>query len=208
MRGMAETRTDNELIALAQAGDIAARDALIHRHMKFIYAFTKKHCGRHRPQEFIGEAVLGFIRAIEKFDTGKKIKLLTYAGWWIWQKVRLAMHQDEMVIRVSNLTTGHLDRMKPWDAQAAMNAAKCRPSPVSEYIAERPVHRAGDDIEFVRSVLLKMKPRTRRVIEMRMAGATLEEAGREIGVTRERARQIQNEGHYMIERAYNREVAA
>lgn len=95
------------LIAAAQAGDVAARNLLITSNMGTIANLTFKAIGkdsRERIDDWLGLAVEGWIRAIEKFDPIHGMRLSTYAGSWIFQKINAYRHENRSVIHVPRTT--------------------------------------------------------------------------------------------------------
>jgi RNA polymerase sigma factor (sigma-70 family) len=76
------------LMAAAQAGDTAARNALWMQ-----YARTVTHAVQRfafRPQDLadaMQEGQLGLVRAIEKYDISLGYELTTYAHWWMCQRM-------------------------------------------------------------------------------------------------------------------------
>ena len=77
---------EHRLCALAQAGDIDARNELISSHMWLVdYTMKTYFRGRIREEadDMRSEGVLGLIKAISAFDPTKADALSTYAMFWI-----------------------------------------------------------------------------------------------------------------------------
>ena len=71
-------------IIRAQAGDIDARNTLIECWMDFVYTVARKRSfSGMEVDDLAQEGVLGLIRAIKKFDTGKELRFSTYAEYWV-----------------------------------------------------------------------------------------------------------------------------
>ena len=84
----------DEQIALcvaAQAGDAAARRRLIETTLPFVasraWRFAKRTHGADI-DDFVGDGVIGLIRAMEKFDPAAGCRFVTYAKPWIDQAIR------------------------------------------------------------------------------------------------------------------------
>jgi RNA polymerase sigma factor (sigma-70 family) len=60
-----------DLIRKARAGDVAARNLLVESQISFIRYVVKGLVGWEFVDEYLTDATLGFIRAIENFDEGK-----------------------------------------------------------------------------------------------------------------------------------------
>ena len=63
-----------------------------------MFDIAKKYSGRGIPmQELISEGNMGLIRAIDKFDLSKNVKLITYAVWWIRQAMLEALRRKKLI---------------------------------------------------------------------------------------------------------------
>ena len=89
-----------ELAKKAQNGDKIAEEKLIQSNLKFVVKIATKYQNRGLTlSELISEGNVGLIRAIEKFDSSKHNKLISYAVWWIKQKILFALAEKTSVIR-------------------------------------------------------------------------------------------------------------
>lgn len=76
-------------------GNIKSRDRLITSNLK--YACTLANAYRNKGVDFselISEANDGLIEAIEKYDLSQDVKLITYARWWITQRIRACLARE------------------------------------------------------------------------------------------------------------------
>lgn len=92
---------EKELAILAKNGDQAAIKKLIESNLKFVVTIAARY--QHRGltfSELISEGNMGLIKAIEKFDPNKDIKLISYAVWWIRQRILFALAEKTSVIRI------------------------------------------------------------------------------------------------------------
>lgn len=72
-----------ELLKLAKT-DIKYRNIILESNLKFVFSVAKKYKGYGVDMEdLISEGNLGLIKAIEKFDTDKDVKFISYAIFWI-----------------------------------------------------------------------------------------------------------------------------
>ena len=86
--------TNEELCFLAQQGNEDAKKYLVEKNVKFINMFTLKYTSSPYTQEYddlFSEACIGFIKAIDGFDTTKGFKFNTYAGQYINGAILLAL---------------------------------------------------------------------------------------------------------------------
>lgn len=81
-----------------------ARRQLIQANGRLVIHIAAKYYNNGRSgltlAELCQEGVLGLIRAIDKFDHGKKVRLSTYATWWIRQSVGRAIAVQTRSIRL------------------------------------------------------------------------------------------------------------
>ena len=83
---------EKEVIIKAKAGDIFAKEKLIKSNLKFVVKIASKYQNRGLTlAELISDGNIGLITAIDKFVPEKGIKLISYAVWWIPQKILYAI---------------------------------------------------------------------------------------------------------------------
>ena len=76
------TREEEErYLALAQAGDLEARNVLIERNLRLVAHVMKKYYARESDQDdLISIGTIGLIKGISSFDPTKGVRLATYAA--------------------------------------------------------------------------------------------------------------------------------
>jgi RNA polymerase primary sigma factor len=75
--------------ARIEAGDRAAKDALVTANLRLVYSLAGRYRGRGVPfEDLVQEGTVGLLRAAEKFDHRRELRFSTYAAWWI----RRALH--------------------------------------------------------------------------------------------------------------------
>ena len=233
--------TKQEEVELAQAierGDLAAKERLINSNLRLVIKFARRYQGHGLDLgDLVQEAMLGLIRATEKFDWRRGYKFSTYAVLWIKQSiqrgldntgrpVRIPAHvaqRERTVNRITSELTAKLDR--PATDEEVAKEAKL---PLDEVMAIRDLTRVttsldstiGDDDttfgelyaestvdleeevlerqqeEAVEAALAKLPEDERRIIRARFGtggrqARTLREAAREIEVTQEQARKLE-----------------
>src|SRR5204863_8019747 len=231
-----------ELAKRIERGDLEAKERLINSNLRLVIKFARRYQGHGLALgDLVQEAMLGLIRAAEKFDWRRGYKFSTYAVLWIKQAiqrgldnsgrpVRIPAHiaqRERTVNRVESELSATLNR-EPTEEEIAKRAKL----PLDEVKAVRdltrvttsldaPVGEDGDTTlgEFraeasesveqevdereqdhaVKAALATLPEDERRVIELRFGTggapeASLREVAREVGVSQERARQLEARG--------------
>lgn len=92
---------EHELAIKAKQGDKEAINQLVHANLKFVVKVASRYQNRGLTlSELISEGNMGLIKAIEKFEPEKHNKLISYAVWWIKQKILFALAEKTNVIRM------------------------------------------------------------------------------------------------------------
>jgi RNA polymerase primary sigma factor len=78
------------------------REEMVRAHLRLVIAIAKKYRGHCSLElsDLIQEGNLGLMRAVEKYNYRRGVKLSTYAGWWIRQSITCAMADQGRMIRV------------------------------------------------------------------------------------------------------------
>ncbi len=92
---------EKRLAKLAKQGDKEALNKLLLANLKFVVKIAAKYQNRGLSfAELISEGNDGLIKAIEKFDPDKDIKLISYAVWWIRQRILQALAEKTSVVKM------------------------------------------------------------------------------------------------------------
>ncbi|MCB0191729.1 MAG: sigma-70 family RNA polymerase sigma factor [Anaerolineae bacterium] len=111
----AEDLDPEECEKLRQSVDrgAASRKTLIQANGRLVISIASKYSGHGLSlAELSQEGVLGLIRAIDKFDASKGVRLSTYASYWIRQSVSRAVAVQTRVIRLPVHKVDHLGKIK------------------------------------------------------------------------------------------------
>jgi len=157
------------------------KDLLINCNMRLVVSIAKRHAAQtDNFFELLSDGNMSLIRAVEKFDYSRGNKFSTYASWAIMKNFARSIPEEKR--RRERYVTGHEEMFEiapdtRSDEQDLMASA------------EQTKHR-------VNRLLESLDPRERQIIRMR-AGLdngqkpmTLEEIGKEMGITKERVRQL------------------
>ena len=104
---------EHELGLRARQGDNEAINKLVQANLKFVVKIAARYQNRGLSlSELISEGNIGLLKAIEKFDPDKDIKLISYAIWWIRQRIMLAVAEKSSLIRVPLGKSSSAHRLK------------------------------------------------------------------------------------------------
>src|SRR6266511_2408241 len=146
-----------ELAKRIERGDLAAKERLINSNLRLVIKFARRYMGHGLDLgDLVQEAMLGLIRAAEKFDWRRGYKFSTYAVLWIKQSiqrgldntgrpVRIPAHvaqRERTVNRVTSELSARLDRI-PSDEQVA----KVTKLPLDEVTAIRDLTRVTASLD-------------------------------------------------------------
>ncbi len=241
--------------------DTAARDRLVAANMRHVVAIANRFVRYPVPYEdLVAEGGLGLVIAIDKFDPGKHVRLVTYASYWIralmfqavireWKrgKTGLGMTRSKTFFRIRRVRALHLarygadctregsmardlevsveslremlDHIDTWDVSLDgdwTDDVDKRPGMHDRlpdglpgpdgWTGQRQAQQAMRDV--VERALSSLDTRERLVATARLMEdepRTLAELGRRLGVSRERARQIEVRARMKLGRALRRE---
>ena len=163
----------------------AIKDQIVRANLRLVVSIARRRVGQDRNFfEVVSEANLTLILAVEKFDVSRGFKFSTYATSAIVKNL----------IRTTAREIHQLSRFKTGLPELFGSAIDHR-TEERECEAERDRRR---NQEVVRSVLGRLNARERAIIVSRfgLEGArekTLHQLGMELGITRERVRQIESQ---------------
>lgn len=159
----------------------AVKDRLIKCNMRLVVPIAKKHSAQtDNFFELLSDGNMSLIRAVEKFDYSRGNKLSTYASWAIMKNFARSIPEEKH--RRERYVTGHEDLFEV-APDTRTNEHECLAT------QEQAAHR-------VNRLLQYLEPREREIIRMRAGldnnseNMTLEEIGHQLGITKERVRQL------------------
>jgi RNA polymerase primary sigma factor len=90
-----------DLAKRIERGDLAAKERLINSNLRLVVSNARRYRGLGLPiQDLVQEAMLGLIRAAEKFDWRRGYKFSTYATLWIRQAIQRGLDNTGRPIRL------------------------------------------------------------------------------------------------------------
>jgi RNA polymerase sigma factor (sigma-70 family) len=90
-----------ELAQRIERGDLEAKELLINSNLRLVIKFARRYQGHGLAlQDLVQEAMLGLIRATEKFDWRRGYKFSTYAVLWIKQAIQRGLDNTGRPVRI------------------------------------------------------------------------------------------------------------
>jgi RNA polymerase primary sigma factor len=172
---------DLDLVEALQAEALEVRNQIIRANLRLVVSLVKKLCGYdHDLAELVSDGYVALMRAVEKFDFSRGYKFSTYASWVIINNTIRDSASDH---RRDRLLTG---------TEATLEAAPDHRSDDCPCEIEQDTAR-----EAIRRMLLGLNDRERKIIVSRFGlegtcPKSLNQLGKELGITKERVRQIEN----------------
>jgi RNA polymerase sigma factor (sigma-70 family) len=181
---------DLDEIERLQEEALGVKNQIIRANLRLVVSIAKRHVGpTNNFFELVSDGNMSLIRAVEKFDFSRGNKFSTYASWAIMKNYARSIPEENF--RRDRFVTGHEEM---FEATADTRS--------DEHEYEGNLKRMQ---EAVKGMLGRLDERERRIIISRfgLGGAseqTLEQLGRELGITKERVRQIESRAQHKLRR--------
>jgi len=157
------------------------KDRLINCNLRLVVSIAKKRVGPgDNFFELLSDGNMSLIRAVEKFDYSRGNKFSTYASWAIMKNFARSIPDEK-----------HLRERYQTGNEQFFDAAPDRRTNELEVVSTQ-----DQTVRQVNRLLDQLPPREREIIRMRAGldhyseGMTLEEIGLQLGITKERVRQL------------------
>lgn len=107
-----------QLARQIQNGDGAARERMINANLRLVVTIARDYINLGLPLiDLISEGNIGLMKAVDRFDPEKGVKLSTYAIWWIKRAIKGALADQSKTIRLPAKTIEKISRMRRVSAQ-------------------------------------------------------------------------------------------
>jgi len=171
---------DLEEIERRQDEVSAVKDMLISCNMRLVVSIAKRHAAQtDNFFELLSDGNISLMRAVEKFDYARGNKFSTYASWAIMKNFARSIPEEKH--HKERYVTG---REELFDT-----------APDNRTDEQELLHTAEQATHRVNRLLEHLTPRDREIVRLRagLDGSepkTLEEIGNQLGITKERVRQL------------------
>jgi len=197
-----------------RAGDEQARRLLVNHNVSFVISMCRRYAGKGcRLDDLVQEGMVGLLKAVEHFDPAKGNRFSAYASWWIRAYVQKFLRDMRATVKPIVAQPGEERRALPRDfsldepigddddGTTHMDRLETRePGPEDDF--ERAEHS-----QRVKEALGRVRKRIGGlgwdIVQQRLEEdqpRTLEDIGRDWGLSRERVRQVEKSTRTFLER--------
>jgi len=175
---------------------VAVKNEIIRANLRLVVSIAKRHVGpMENFFELVSDGNISLIRAVEKFDFARGNKFSTYASWAIMKNFARTIPDEHR----------HRDRFRTSQAEMFATTEDVR---TDQYEQEAAHLRRQSQVE---RILDRLDDREQKIIVTRFGLSqgkepkTLKQVGAELGVTKERIRQIEARALNKLRRAAQEE---
>ena len=187
---------ERKLLFKAKNGDLDAQNEILTSNLRFVFNIASRYKGQGAAiSDLISEGNLGLVKAIQKFNPEKDVKFISYAVWWVRNSMQefikkrqacLNIEKDEDTLNIPLTSNKIPDSEDEWvERRDAMLSDE-------EDEAKRELHK--NQRKIVNELLGILEGREKYIVEQYYGigckEKNLEEIGKELGITKERVRQI------------------
>lgn len=187
---------ERKLLFKAKNGDLDAQNEILTSNLRFVFNIASRYKGQGAAiSDLISEGNLGLVKAIQKFNPEKDVKFISYAVWWVRnsmqefikkRQVCLNIEKDEDTLNIPLTSNKIPDTEDEWvERKDAVLSDE-------EDEAKRELH--NNQRKIVNELLGILEGREKYIVEQYYGigckEKNLEEIGKELGITKERVRQI------------------
>ncbi len=182
-----------------KGGDIEAGQRIITANLRFVVKMSQPYFHQgYAPLEIIQEGNMGLVKALIRFDPDRGVRFICYAIWWIKAYIKNFVQKSYKV---------HIGRLTHAKGLISLDSSISTDGENDETLLDH-LHYEGPDqednfaskerysylIDLLNSEPAILSERERFIIQQRFFAdppATLKDIATQIGVTRERVRQIE-----------------
>ncbi len=178
----ARTTEMNEIEALYEEA-VKVKNEIVQANLRLVVSIAKRHVsGTEDFFSLVSDGNMSLIRAVEKFDYSRGNKFSTYASWAIMKNFARTIPEEYK----------RRDRFRTSQDELFVGQADSRPDSLGQEVVQNTLETQ------VQKILSQLDERERQIIISRFGldhsqePLTLKEVGEEMGVTKERVRQIES----------------
>lgn len=181
-----DANSERELLVKSKSGDISARNKIVESNLRFVFDIARRFSGRGvSMSDLISEGNIGLMKAIERFDMSKDVKFITYAVFWVKERMMSSIKANS-----SRIDSSLLDDFK--DADSNDDCNNLIKDKVNDVEDEETSHSREDLLDGLMCVL---NDKEKKIMEFSygLCGnkeMSFQEIGKKYHISSERVRQI------------------
>lgn len=181
-----DANEERELLIKSKSGDISARNKIVESNLRFVFDIARRFRGRGvSMSDLISEGNIGLMKAIERFDMSKDVKFITYAVFWVKERMMSSIKANS-----SRIDSSLLDDFK--DADSNDDCNNLIKDKVNDVEDEETSHSREDLLDGLMCVL---NDKEKKIMEFSygLCGnkeMSFQEIGKKYHISSERVRQI------------------
>lgn len=181
-----DANAERELLIKSKSGDISARNKIVESNLRFVFDIARRFRGRGvSMSDLISEGNIGLMKAIERFDMSKDVKFITYAVFWVKERMMSSIKANS-----SRIDSSFLDDFK--DADSNDDCNNLIKDKVNDVEDEETSHSREDLLDGLMCVL---NDKEKKIMEFSygLCGnkeMSFQEIGKKYHISSERVRQI------------------
>ena len=189
---------ETQLILDAQAGKLKARNTIIESNLRFAVQVARQYQGMGLEMEdLIAFANVGLFEAVDRFDTSKNVKFITFAVWYIRAEIQKALNDLSRTVRIPSHRTA-TEEYSTKSISTPVGDDENKETYADRYLQADEVRSSRDrsDLKFdIDRALAQLKPKQEEALRRNYGlgveyAQSMEQIGEEMGITNERARQL------------------
>jgi RNA polymerase primary sigma factor len=194
-----------------QKGDARALNRLVEANLRFVVAIARQYQGQGLSMEdLVSEGNLGLIKAAGKYDASRGLRFVNYAVVFIRQQIERALKKESAEQRVESGRDGQTRSVDaPLGSKANVSLLSVLVNTNSP-MADEHVYNAGIE-QAVEQALRALDERESSVVNafygIGQDHLTMAEIAVDMGLKRERVRQIHNKAVRKLRKEYKRILA-
>jgi len=201
---------ERQLSARIRQGDERAKNKLIEANLRLVVSVARQYQGQGLPMDdLVSEGNIGLMKAAAKFDGERGLRFAPYAVAFIRQHIERALKKESSERRLENNRDGQSRSVDaPLGANSNLSLLSVLVDANAPMADERTYNHAVETA--VEYALATLQGREIQVIESYFGIAqdylTMQEIADEMGIKRERVRQIRDRAIRRLRKAYRRRM--
>ncbi len=181
-----DANAERELLIKSKSGDISARNKIVESNLRFVFDIARRFRGRGvSMSDLISEGNIGLMKAIERFDMSKDVKFITYAVFWVKERMMSSIKANS-----SRIDSSLLDDFK--DADSNDDCNNLIKDKVNDVEDEETSHSREDLLD---GLMCALNDKEKKIMEFSygLCGnkeMSFQEIGKKYHISSERVRQI------------------